>query len=61
MYTFFAPANPAAKLIARFNVSVLPDVDTEDAPAFTVHWLFSMVPALPTVNDPCQAPASLAK
>src|ERR1017187_7771292 len=57
----FAPANPASKLIARLSVSVVPEADTDDPPAFTEHWLFASVPALPTVTGPCQAPASLAR
>src|ERR1039458_2668120 len=59
--TFFAPANPAVKVNARLNVSVFPDTETDDAPTFTKHWLFWMVPALPTVSGPCQAPALLAR
>ena len=61
MYTFFAPVNPAVKVNARLNVSVFPDADTDDAPAFTEHWLFCSVPALPIVSGPCQAPASVAR
>jgi hypothetical protein len=57
----FAPANAAWKLIARFNVSVVPEADTDDDPAFTEHWLFESVPLLPMVAGPCQAPASLAR
>src|ERR1035441_6671049 len=53
-----APANAAWKLIARFNVSVFPEADTEDAPAFTEHWLLESVPALPTVSGPCQPSAA---
>jgi len=40
MYTFFAPANPALKLSARFNVSVFPDAVNDDALRFSMHWLF---------------------
>ena len=58
---FLAPANPAVNVSARLNVSVFPDADTDDVPALTVHWLFSKVPALPTVSGPCQAPASVAR
>jgi hypothetical protein len=47
---FFDPANPLVKLSARFNVSVFPDAVTDEAPAFTTHWLFCMVPAAPTVK-----------
>ena len=58
---FFAPANPASKLIARLSVSVVPEADADDPPAFTEHWLFDSVPLPPTVTGPCQAPASLAR
>jgi len=58
---FFAPANPALKLTARFNVSVLPDTDIDEVPAFTEHWLFASVPELPIVTGPCHAPVSLAR
>src|SRR5580692_11279198 len=61
MYTFFAPANPAVKLSARFKVNVFPDADADDAPAFTAHWLFCKVPVLPSRNGPCHTPASLAR
>ena len=37
MYTPFAPANPARKLIARFSVNVVPTADTDEAPTFTEH------------------------
>jgi hypothetical protein len=57
---FLAPANPDAKLSAKFNVSVFPDADADDAPALSVHWLFWDVPALPIVSPVCQVPASLA-
>jgi len=58
---FFAPANPEVKLTARLNVRLFPDAVTDEVPAFTVHWLFPMVPDAPTVNDPCHAPASVAR
>jgi hypothetical protein len=61
MYTFFAPANPAVKLSARFKVNVFPDAEADDAPAFTAHWLFCKVPVLPSRNGPCHTPASLAR
>jgi hypothetical protein len=61
MYTFFVPANPAVKLNARFSVNVFPDIDADDAPAFTVHWLFSSVPVRPSASGPCHTPASLAR
>jgi hypothetical protein len=57
---FFAPANPDAKLNARFRVSVFPEADTEDAPALIVHWLLLDVPVLPITKPACQTPASLA-
>jgi len=57
---FLAPANPEAKLNARFSVSVSPAIDTDDAPALMVHWLLLDVPVLPTTSPVCHAPASLA-
>jgi len=48
MYTFLEPANAEVKLNARFRVRVVPEDVTDDAPAFTEHWLFCKVPALPT-------------
>ena len=61
MYTFFAPANAAVKLSARFNVNVFPDIDADDAPTFRMHWLFCSVPVTPSGSGPCQTPASLAR
>ena len=61
MYTFFAPANAAVKLSARFSVKVFPDIDADDAPTFSVHWLFCNVPALPIGSGPCHTPVSLAR
>jgi len=40
IYTFFAPANAALKLSARFNVNVFPVAVNDDDPRFNVHWLF---------------------
>ena len=60
MNTFFAPANAGLKLNAKLTISVFPDIDTDEAPASTVHWLFCCVPGLPIVSAAPKDPASLA-
>jgi hypothetical protein len=57
---FFVPLNAVLKLIARFTVSVLPDTDTDDAPASSEHWLFCSVPATPIATGLPNDPESLA-
>ena len=57
---FFEPVNADLKLIARFSVSTFPEVDTDDADASNVHWLFCMVPVPPNIRNCPNDPASLA-
>lgn len=61
MYMFFVPAKADAKVNARFNVKLVPEVTTDEAPEFSEHWLFCKVPATPGVSGPCKTPASFAR
>ena len=53
MQMFFVPPNAGLKPSATVMIKLLPERDTEEAPASTVHWLLDIVPAVPT----CAAPA----
>ena len=56
------PAKEEVKVIAKFNVRVLPDPEAEELLPFTLHWLFCRVPAVPGFSGPCQlVPASLIR
>jgi hypothetical protein len=60
-YTFFAPAYAGLKLTARLTVRLFPDALDDEAPAFTVHWLFCNDPATPSGIGPWNTPVSLAR
>ena len=46
-WQFGRDGSMGVNVIARFNVSVLPDDTTEDAATFTLHWLLDNAPAVP--------------
>lgn len=61
MYACCTPANAVAKVNPTFRVRTLPEPDTEDVAAFSVHWLLETVPATPGVNGPSNAPELLSR
>ena len=62
MKLFFKPVKPGWKLRARFTVRLFTEPLVEEAPAFSVHWLFCSVPGWPMVKGPSQLlPSSLIR
>ena len=51
------PVTAGLNVSARLTVRLLPEPDTEEAPAFRVHWLLVRVPGTPNAApDPTNAP-----
>ncbi|MCC6391455.1 MAG: hypothetical protein IT167_12710 [Bryobacterales bacterium] len=46
-----SPANPALNVTFNARVTVFPLAVSVDAPASSLHWLFSMLPAAPIVAE----------
>ena len=59
--TFFAPEYPGRKPSDSVMLNVFPDNDTDDVPAFKLHWLFCVVPAVPSVSGECDTPVSSSR
>src|ERR1017187_2146628 len=57
---FFAPAKAGRKVSARFNVSVLPEVDTLDPAPLSVHWPFCWLPLPGVMPEAGWTPASVS-
>ena len=62
MKLFFRPVKPGWKVRVKFTVRLVPEPLAEEAPAFSVHWLFCRVPGWPIVSGPSQLlPSSLIR
>src|ERR1039457_1262211 len=57
---FFAPAKAGRKVSARFNVRLLPEIETLDPPPLSVHWLFCWLPLPGVMPEPGWTPASVS-
>ena len=55
-YWNLVPAKEAENAIARLTVRFWPDDEDEEAAAFTLHWLFDMVPPDPSTTGPTYVP-----